>query len=411
MVSFVYKGVDGQGTKVEGQVYATTIDEAEKKLNLQDVSIHMLKPSTGTKGPKKPSETLSVAAKAIGKKVSAQDSADVLNSLAIMAETGVPFVEALDAVLYSARTPVIKSALEAVKEGVVGGQGLAFSLRMAPQMFPPIIVDMVRVAESGGKFDQALRNGANYLSRAADLRKKILNAMMYPSIMLGVSMVTILVLIVFVMPRFGQIFSQMKSELPITTKIMLQSGNAIRANPIASVIIIAGIIFGTIFLFRLDPVKRVVGLIMNRVPILGDLIKRLAVARSLQTIASLSSSNVQLLSAIEQGAKVSGHPDIERALMKARDDIEHGKSMFEAIEATKVFPKQITQMIAVGEKTGRLSQLLETICQSMESEIDNRLKALVSVIEPLMIVSMGLIVGMITVSIIGPIYSVIENVK
>ncbi|MEI8282523.1 MAG: type II secretion system F family protein, partial [Armatimonadota bacterium] len=118
-----------------------------------------------------------------------------------------------------------------------------------------------------------------------------------------------------------------------------------------------------------------------------------------------------LLSALEQGARVAGHSDITKALMKARDDIEQGSSMYDAIERTKVFPKQVTQMIAVGEKTGRLPQLLEVICQSMEKDIDARLKALVSIIEPLMIVSMGVIVGSITVSIIGPIYSVIENIK
>jgi type IV pilus assembly protein PilC len=117
------------------------------------------------------------------------------------------------------------------------------------------------------------------------------------------------------------------------------------------------------------------------------------------------------LSAIEQGARVAGHPDITKALMNAKDSIEHGSSMYEAIEKTKAFPKQITQMIAVGEKTGRLSHLLEVICTSMEKEIDAKLKALVSIIEPLMIVSMGVIVGSITVSIISPIYSVIENIK
>lgn len=235
--------------------------------------------------------------------------------------------------------------------------------------------------------------------------------MMYPSVMLGVSIVTILVLIVFVMPKFGQVFSQMKSKLPLTTTVMLQAGTTIRENPLGSLVIVLGLVFGVAFLLRFDAVKRVITAIMNRIPILGDLLKRLAIARSLQTIAALSTSNVQLLSAMEQGAKVAGHPDITRALLKARDAIEHGSSMYDAIEKTNVFPKQITQMIAVGEKTGRLSQLLEVICVQMEKDIDAKLRALVSIIEPLMIVSMGVIVGSITVSIIGPIYSVIENIK
>lgn len=410
MVSYVYKGVDSRGAKIEGQVTAASLDDAEKKLSIQDISIHVLVPAQGAKGFKKV-EASDRTIKLVKKKVSAQDSADVLSNLAIMAETGVPFIEALDAVIYSARTPVIRDSLIAVKEGVVGGQGLSHSLRMASNMFPPIITDMVRVAESGGKFDQALKNGAAYLGRVADMRKKVMNAMMYPSVMLGVSIVTILVLIVFVMPKFGQVFSQMKSKLPLTTTVMLQAGTTIRENPLGSLVIVLGLVFGVAFLLRFDAVKRIITAIMNRIPILGDLLKRLAIARSLQTIAALSTSNVQLLSAMEQGAKVAGHPDITRALLKARDAIEHGSSMYDAIEKTNVFPKQITQMIAVGEKTGRLSQLLEVICVQMEKDIDAKLRALVSIIEPLMIVSMGVIVGSITVSIIGPIYSVIENIK
>ena len=410
MVSYAYRGVDSHGKKIEGQINAATLDEAEKKLTLQDISVHVLVPAQGAKGFKKV-EANDRATKLVKKKVSAQDSADVLSNLAIMAETGVPFVEALDAVIYSARTPAIRDSLMVVRDGVVSGQGLSNSLRLASNMFPPIITDMVRVAETGGKFDQALRNGAGYLGRVADLRKKVINAMMYPSVMLGVSIVTILVLIIFVMPRFGQVFSQMKSKLPITTTIMLSAGNVIRANPVGSLLIVVGIVAGSIALLRIDAVNRAMVAILNRVPILGDLLKRLAIARSLQTIAALSTSNVQLLSAIEQGAKVSGHPDIFRALMKARDAIEHGSSMYDAIEKTNIFPKQITQMIAIGEKTGRLSQLLGVICEQMEKDIDAKLKALVSIIEPLMIVSMGVIVGSITVSIIGPIYSVIENIK
>lgn len=410
MVSYAYKGVDRKGSKIEGQISAASLDEAEKKLSLQDISIHVLMPAAGAKGFKKV-EIVDTRSKLIRKKVSPQDSADILSNLAIMAETGVPFVEALDAVIYSARTPVIRDSLMAVKDGVVGGQGLSQSLRLAPNMFPPIVTDMVRVAESGGKFDQALRNSANYLGRVADLRKKVMNAMMYPSVMLGVSIITILVLIIFVMPRFGQVFSQMKSNLPATTKFMLESGNYIRGNPVGSILIFAAICGGITLLLRIGAVKNFMVLVLNRVPILGDLLKRLAIARSLQTIAALSTSNVQLLSALEQGARVAGHPDITKALMKARDSIEHGSSMYDAIEKTGAFPKQVTQMIAVGEKTGRLSQLLEIICASMEKDIDAKLKALVSLIEPLMIVSMGVIVGSITVSIIGPIYSVIENIK
>lgn len=409
MVSYQYKGVGSDGARVEGTISAQSIEEAERKLAMQDVAILSLYRSQNK--AKKAVETSGSLPSVTRKKVSAQDSATTLRNMAVMADAGVPFVEALDAVIASARTPVIAESLKLVKEAVVGGQGLAQSLRLAPNMFPAIIVDMIRVAETGGRLDQALANGATYMERSAELRRKIINAMMYPMVMLGVSIATILILIIVVMPKFAQTFSQMKAQLPVTTKLMLDGGTFIRSQPLVALAVVAGLVFGIVFLLKLRFVQNLIEAVASRTPILGELIKRLAMTRSLQSIATLSASNVPLLIAIEQGAKVASHRRISTALMAARDEIERGKSMSEAMEETGAFPKQITQIIAVGERTGRLPQLLNAICGSMEEEVDGRLKALVSVIEPLMIVTMGVVVGSITMSIIGPIYSVVENIK
>lgn len=410
MVAYAYKGVDRSGSDIEGSINAETFEEAERKLAGQQISVHALRPLAGGKQVKLKESVVPVSA-AARKKISAQDSADVLGNLAVMAETGVPFVEALDAVIFGARTPAIKGSLQVVKEGVVGGQGLANSLRLAPNMFPQIIVDMVRVAETGGKLDVALKNGAAYLQRSAELRRKIVNAMLYPSVMLGVSMITIFILVVFVMPRFAQVFVQMKADIPALTKLMLLSGNAIRGNPVASAVVFVVLIALAVKGSSIPFIRHITARLLDKTPMLGSLLRKLAIARALQSIATLTSSNVPLLTAIEQGAKVAGNVTVERVLMDAKDQIEQGSSMSDALKTSNVFPRQIVQMIAIGEKSGRLSQLLETVCSSMETEIDGRLKALVSIIEPMMIVSMGLIVGSITMSIIGPIYSVIENIK
>lgn len=408
MVSYAYKGIDGKGSRVEGLIQAGSIEDAESRLSKQDISVIALRPSEA-KVVK--SESAQVLPEAARHKISANDAAATLRNLAVMAETGVPFIEALDAVIGSARTPRIEATMRLVKDGVVGGQGISGALRLAPNMFPPIIVDMIRVAETGGRLDQALANGAAYMERAADLRRKIMNAMMYPTVMLGVSSSTILVLIIFVMPRFATVFSQMKAKLPLTTEIMLKSGDIIRKQPLVSAGILISLIVGSIVLFRMEPVNKALGKLANHTPMLGELLRRLALARSLQSISTLVASNVQLLAAIEAGARVAGNGPLEKALMTARDDIERGSSMSEAFGQHKVFPKQVVQLIAVGERTGRLPQLLSTVCNTMEVEVDGRLKALVSIIEPLMIVGMGLIVGSITMSIIGPIYSAVENIR
>ncbi|RYG70214.1 hypothetical protein EON77_14080 [bacterium] len=148
-----------------------------------------------------------------------------------------------------------------------------------------------------------------------------------------------------------------------------------------------------------------------RTPLLGELLRRLSLARALQSLSTLTASGVPLLHAIEHASRVAGPTTIGRALMQARDAIEHGSSMSEALTATGAFPRTTVQMVAVGERTGRLPELLKRLADGMESDVDSRLKALVAVIEPLMIVLMGTVVGGITVSIIGPIYSVVEHVK
>ncbi|MDH4388506.1 MAG: type II secretion system F family protein [Fimbriimonas sp.] len=408
MVSYAYKGIDGKGVRVEGAISANSIEDAENRLSKQDISVLALRRS-GEKVQK--NEQTSVLPEAARHKISPQDAAGVLRNLAVMAETGVPFIEAIDAVIGSARTPRIEAALRLVKEGVVGGQGISGALRLAPNMFAPIIVDMIRVAETGGRLDQALDNGAAYMERAADLKRKIVNAMLYPSVMLGVSSSTILVLIIFVMPRFAVVFKQMKAELPLTTQVMLKSGDFIRSQPLMSAVGLVAFIVGLTIALKNPVSQRMLSGVAARMPLLGELMKRLALARSLQSISTLVASNVPLLAAIEAGARVAGHAQLEKALYAAKDDIERGSSMSEALGKHAVFPKQVIQLVAVGERTGRLPQLLSTVCKSMETEVDGRLKALVSVVEPLMIVGMGLIVGSITMSIIGPIYSAVENIR
>jgi len=414
MIAYKYKGIDPAGQRIEGRITALSLDEAERKVGSQGLTILSIVPA------EKASAKESSAAAAptptgpvIGarKKVSEADAGAILRNLAVMAETGVPFAEAIEASIQSARTPTIVAAMSDVRDALIAGQSLSGSMRAAPQMFPTIIVDMVRVAETGGKLDQALANGASYLERRAELKRKVTNAMMYPMVMLAVSIATIFILVVVVMPKFSQVFESMKAELPIVTKIMLSSGAMIRGNPLGSAIGAMGIFIGLYFLFKQEPVQRVLGLFVSRLPVVGELIKRLALARSLQSIATLSASNVPLLVAIEQGAKVAGEPRVHDALIRVRNEIEQGKSMSESMLNTGVFPKNVVQMVGVGERTGRLPVLLETLCRSMEEDIDARLKATVALVEPLMIVTMGAIVGSITMSIIGPIYSVVEKIR
>jgi type IV pilus assembly protein PilC len=203
----------------------------------------------------------------------------------------------------------------------------------------------------------------------------------------------------------------MGADIPATTKFMLDSGTFIRDHPVT---VALGMVFGIValkFVLRLDVVRSFIGLIMLRTPILGELLRKLAFSRALRSIATLLAGNVSLMNALDHGARVAGNQRVKAALLQARTGVEHGGNLSDSLAETRMFPAMLVQIVAVGERTGRLGPLLSSTAARMEDEVDARLKALVSIIEPIMIVFMGTIVGTITLSIIGPIYSVVQNIK
>lgn len=389
---------------------AATIDEVERKISQQSVTVIAIFPAGAIR--KSPSSEDTAPKRLFGKKkVSDADIAVILRDLAVMAETGVPFVEALDAVIVTAKTPTIQSGLQKLKEEIVGGRGLSAGMRSANGVFPVIVSEMVKVAEEGGRLDKALSSAATYVERSADLRKKVMNAMLYPIVLSVIAFATLVIMVTFVLPRFANIFKTMKTQIPPITQFMLNMGDSIKSHPIpviggfVTVIILAKLAWAT------PSIHRAISGFLLKVPVLGELLRRLALSRAFQSIATLISSNVSLMSAMEHGAKVAGNPIIHDALLRARNSIEHGVSMSDALTETRAFPQTLIQMVSVGERTGRLSLLMTSSANHMEEDVDGRLKALISIVEPVMIVVMGGIVGLITMSIIIPMYSVIENVK
>ena len=414
MQVFKYKGYDLKGQKVDGEISANTIEEAERRIATQDVSIIAIVPAGLRKG-KTSEASVSASPKRFGllgrKKATDADIAVILRDLAVMAESGVPFVEALDAVTASARTPQIEKSLRALREEIVGGKSLSAAMRAADGLFTPLVCDLVRVAEEGGHLDHALATAAGYVERAAELRKKVMNAMLYPIVLTCIAFMTLTILIVFVLPKFATIFQRMGADIPITTKMMIGAGTAVREHPLYVGIGLVVAIVGLRLLLKSPPVTKAFSRLCMRVPVVGELIKRLALSRAFQSISTLLGSNVSVMAALEQGSKVAGNPVVAEALLYARSCVEVGGSLSDSLAEAKIFPTTLVQMVSVGERTGRLGPLMANTAVHMEQDVDNRLKALVSIVEPLMIVVMGAIVGLITLSIIIPIYSVVEKIK
>jgi type IV pilus assembly protein PilC len=409
MLNYRYKGVDESGEKVEGELAAHSLEEAEHKVASQSITLISIVPANLRLKGSLASSARSAPSSA--RKLRDADIAAILRDLSVMTETGVPFVEALDAVMCTSSHPVAQQGLQQLRTEVVAGKNLSAGMRSAGGLFPPVVCELVRVAEEGGRLDRALSSAATYLERSAELRRKVMNAMLYPIVLSVIAIGALTVLVAFVLPKFATIFKSMKSDVPATTQFVLGTGEFVRANPLLIVGGLVAIAVGIKLALSSPGSRRVFMRIMFRAPLIGDLARKLALSRAFQSIATLLSCNVSIMSALEHGARVSGNPIIEDALMDVRSGVEHGGTLSDCLAASPVFTPMLVQMVNIGERTGRLSSLMASTANHLEGEVDSRIKALVSIVEPVMIAVMGCIVGFITISIITPIYSVVENIK
>jgi type IV pilus assembly protein PilC len=408
---FKYKGYRPDGQKIEGELQADSIESAERKILAQDITVISIVPA-GMKRGSAPSAgaVRSTPLLSFGKPKEGE-VADALRDLAVMVKAGVPFVEALDAVIQGVRKASLKGALEHIKDDIVGGSSLSSALRNVSHVFPELIAEMVRVAEEGGRLDVSLESAANYLERTAELKKKILSAMAYPLILVTIALLTVSILIFVVLPKFATVFQTMGVKVPAATRVLLSIGTFVRSQPYGTLTGALVLIAGIPLLLRLREVRRALGVFALKIPVVGDLVRKLALARSLECLATLLNSNAAMMVALDHSARVSGNAVLEQGFLDARSAVEQGVSLSEAMAETKVFPATLIQMVSVGERSGRLAYLMTTLATRFQQEVDSRLKTLVAIVEPVMIVVMGGIVALITLSVIVPIYSVINTLK
>lgn len=419
MTAYKYKGYDAKGQTVTGEVTASSVEDVENKLAHTEVTIISIVPlilkerarveAASSSSGKKKGLTMSMSIG--GSRIKIDEIAAILRNMAVMSETGVPLIESLNAVTVGCSNPKLNHGMKVLKAEVVGGKSLAAAMKSTPGLFPTIVCDMVRVAEDGGRLDKALNSAATYLERSIELKKKVLNAMMYPMVLSSVAVLAVVFLVSFILPSFAKTFGRMGAKLPVTTKFLLETGTWIKTNPLPVLGFVVAVFLLARYIWKTPSSRRKVFVLLNKIPVLGPLMSRIAISRTLQTIGTLLSGNVPIIQALEHGARVAGNPLIEEAYMDAKGRVEHGGNLSDSLASSSMFPQTLIQMIAVGERTGRLSSLMASSAEHMETDVDSRLKALISIIEPLMIVVMAVIVGLITASIILPIYSLMESIK
>jgi type IV pilus assembly protein PilC len=362
-------------------------------------------------GPKKKAFDLSRIS--FGSGVSTQDIVKFTRQFATMIDAGLPLVQCLDILANQEPNPQFKLALRDIKNTVEQGSTFSDALRRHPAIFDELFTNLVQAGEAGGILDTIMNRLAVYIEKRAKLARQVKGAMTYPSAVMVILAIVIFVLMTFVIPAFEGMFAEFgaKDALPGLTKAVIAlSRGFVSAAPF---LVIGGIgaVYGFIRIHRIPKGRRAIHRVMLKLPILGDVLRKIAVARFTRTLGTLLSSGVPILDALDIVAKTAGNMIIEEGLVYTRMKISEGKNMAEPLTEANIFPPIVVQMVAVGEQTGALDTMLNKVADFYEEEVDVAVAALTSLLEPIMMVVVGGVVGVVLMAMYLPIFSLAGNIK
>jgi type IV pilus assembly protein PilC len=337
-------------------------------------------------------------------KVKEKDIIIFARQFSTMIDAGLPIIQCLDILQSQQENPTFKKMLKEIKEAVEGGTTLADSLKRFPKHFDNLFVNMIAAGEAGGILDVILKRLAAYMEKAAKLKRKVKGAMVYPAMTIAVAVIVVAVILVFVIPVFQQMFSDFGSTLPGPTLVVIAISEFVKSK--IHWIIIAVVLFVIAFkkYYKTDKGRLVVDSLALKAPVFGILIRKVAVAKFTRTMGTMLSSGVAILEALDIVAKTAGNRVVENAIYNVRSGIAEGRTMADPLQASGVFPSMVCQMIAVGESTGALDAMLEKIADFYDEEVDQAVENLTAMIEPAMIVFLGVVVGGLIVSMYLPIF-------
>lgn len=399
MPSFSYVAKARNGSKQSGTLNAESRQAATMMLQQRGLVPDKITEKGGA---------LSLGAKGAGrlnKRVKSHDLLVFTRQLSTIVSAGLPLMQGLDILADQTDDPNFAAMIDAVAQDVESGETFSDALRRFPKAFPDLYVSMVRAGEAGGDLDGVLMQLADYLEASEDLKRRIRSAMTYPVVAFSMIILIAVGLIVFVVPQFAEIFDQLGGELPAPTKILIAASNFLGQWWSWFVLLGLGIAIG-VFLrvygatetgrYNLDSLKL-------RVPVFGDLSRKVAISRFTRTLSTLTRSGVAILQALEIVERTAGNEVYARAIRQSADSVRNGETLAEPLARAEVFPAMVTRMIAVGEKTGALEAMLMKISDFYDSEVKATVDQLTSLIEPILIMLMGLVVGAIVVALFMPI--------
>jgi len=394
---YVWTGINKRGDKVSGILEGVNEAAIEQILTRQGIKVLKVKPR-----PKHISEYLPF----LSPRVKLPEIVIFTRQLATMINAGVPIVQALDILRDQTGNITFKKTLREVREDVKAGQTLSEALSKHPKIFDELIVSLTRAGETSGALDVIMNRLADYLEKIMALKRKIKGVMVYPIAVISFAIIVVMVMLVYVIPVFANMFKDAGLKLPLPTLIVINISTALR-----SYIhwIIIGFILLAFIIVRIRKTERgrlATDRFLLRVPVIGDLIRKASIARMCRTLSTLLGNGVPILDSIQIVARVAGNRVIERAILYAREEVSRGRGLADPVEETRVFPLIVPRMIAVGETTGALDQMLGKVADFFEDEVDRTVEALTSLLEPLFIIVLGVIIGGLLVAMYLPIFQI-----
>ncbi|MBI3596572.1 MAG: type II secretion system F family protein [Nitrospirae bacterium] len=395
MATFAWTGKTRQGAQQKGEIVAKTREEVIGLLRKQNILVTSIQQKAGA---------LSIKFGFGGGSVTDKDIVVFTRQFATMIDAGLPLVQCLEILSTQTENKFLAKVVGEVRQEVESGSTYADALRKQPKAFDDLYVNMVAAGEAGGILDTILNRLAKHIEKAAKLKKQIKSAMVYPLTIMGVAVIIVAILMIWVIPVFAKMFSDFGGVLPAPTQIVVTASNISRQYaPYLAV----GAVLGWIGLkrfYKTQTGRKLMDRTALKMPVIGDLIRKAAVAKFTRTLGTLISSGVPILEGLNITAKTAGNKVIEEAIMTARQSISEGKTVSDPLGKTKVFPPMVVQMISVGETTGALDAMLGKIADFYEEEVDAAVAALTSLLEPMLMVFLGAIIGFIVVAMYLPIF-------
>lgn len=402
MSLYIYEAVTEDGRIVKSEINSLNKEEVVSVLSQKGLTPVKIELKSAD------SKTVSIGTTAIFESFNSLDRIILIRNLAATIKAGLSISEALEIMVSDASKGVVKKFLQEAQLGVQNGQPLSNIFEKHSKTFSPIFIGMIRAGESSGTLDKSLEELNRHLDREHKMIKDIKGALTYPLILIVMTIAIVIVMLTFVLPKLSKSFIQNNIELPLMTKILVDISNALIYSPILDVLIVAAFIGFFMYFRKTSSGKRLISRFLFKIPVVKNLIKKIMLVRFSRTLGSLLSGALSISESLNLTAKAVGNEKFEAAILSADADIKNGIPLSSALRNnSSLFPNFLVSLVAVGEKTGTLDKVLKDFANFYEDDVSSALKDLTTFLEPVLLLFMGVVVGLIAVAILLPIYSMV----